>query len=220
MDLALDIKQKQRNIQLILAGLVLSSISIGLSETILPLYAEYVNVPLVSMGFIFALSPLVSSFIQFSMSSLSDRFGRKVLLIVNRITSAITLGITPLARTTASLSMLRIVGSFSNPGGPLVSPLIYENSEGSHRVKLLSVERSIITLVMAGSMVFSGFLLMNFGFSWVFIIGALTQIISFLLVFRLKEAFKRIEVKGFKENMSNIFSLRGLDRDVYLISFS
>lgn len=219
--LTLEISQKQKNVRFILTSLVFSSISMGLYGTILPLYVDYINIPLASMGFIFALSPMFSSFTQFFISSLSDRFGRKILLLFSHISSAFTGGLIPLARNITSLFTLRIFRSICSFSGPIVSSLIFENSEGTDRVKLLSLVRSITMPGMALAMFVSGFLLMNLGFSFMFMIVALMQVISFLLVFQIKEAyFKKEKVKTFRENISAVFSVRGLNIDVYRISFS
>jgi MFS family permease len=50
---------------------------------------------------------------------------------------------------------------------------------------------------------------------------ALMHVISFFLVFQIKEAhFRKEKAKTFREYMSAVFSVRGLNTDVYRISFS
>ncbi|UCH02694.1 MAG: hypothetical protein JSV20_02610 [Candidatus Bathyarchaeota archaeon] len=211
-------QQKEKNIQFILAGVILSSLSLGLTETILPLYADSVNVPLAQMGFIFAFSPLISSFFQFFMSSLSDKYGRKAILLANRVSSAFTIGLTPLATRTVSLTALRFLDSIS--ARVIVSPLRYENSEGEKRIRFLSIERSLSTVVMAGAMIISGYLLMNFNFLFVFAMASLMQVISFLLASRIKETFFLKKPKTFRTIMTEIFSVREIKTDVRRISAS
>jgi MFS family permease len=173
------------------------------------------------MGFIFALTPLISSLINFSVSSLSDKVGRKRLLLSSRVCTVLTSGIYPLARDLFSLVGLSVFGSLTGFGYYLASPTIASNSEDKERVRLLSFVTAISTACMAASMIACGFLLMLFGFTFVFAIVALLQVFSFLLVLGLREGSRvKTGFKGSRQNFVESLSIRGLDKDVYFVSSS
>ena len=106
-----------RNLTCLLAGRVLRSVSQAYLVIIVPLFLVALGYNAVDMGIMFAISAIASAILAALTGFLSDRFGRKSLLILLSLMTAIGGGVFALSTGFVTLTVAAAFGSIGRGGG-------------------------------------------------------------------------------------------------------
>lgn len=175
----------RHRIDFILFAISLAHISRGIVSVCLPLYLHYINVSLVSMGFIFALAPMILLILMVVVGAHSDVVGR------NRYFSS-SFGIASIVYLSynfcRSVIGFMVLNVFDYVAGAMMKgvsiPIIIDTTSSKERGRMMGIYTGVYTGALAFGMLISGFLIRSISYFWVFVscsvlslIGATTSIL-------------------------------------------
>jgi MFS family permease len=163
---------------------------VGISAIIpaLPKIAQELNVSLLSIGLLITAFTLPGIFLSPVMGFLSDRFGRKQVVIPCLFLFGIAGGLSFFAATFFQLLILRFFQGVGGSGLTILSIiLVGDFYVGSDRVKAMGINTSVIT-VGTGSFPLIGGALALIGWNFPFLLLLLGVVVGFLALFLLENS--------------------------------
>jgi len=159
--------------------------------------------------------------------SLSDRFGRKTVLIVTAILFTSSSLLSALTTNFSIFVAARIIGGIAVGGAILIAPVyIAEISPPAQRGKMVSLNQLMIVLGISASF-FSNYFLLNVGINnwrWMLGMDAVPAVLYFLLLFFVPESPRWLYGKNKTERARAVlvktFGSRGLDEELQSIQTS
>jgi MFS family permease len=152
-----------------------------------PFFSLYITsrfgVGLKEVGILFAIFSLTSMVGSFIGGAITDKFGRKSMLLFGLVTSAtssLLMGIVDDLNVFYSLSAL--VGLLSNAGGPATEAMIADLLPPKKMTEGYGVHRVVFNISAAVGPALGG-ILANINFIWLFIFDAVTSLITALIVY-------------------------------------
>ncbi|MGC8631718.1 MAG: MFS transporter [Thermoprotei archaeon] len=193
-----------RNVVLLFTSRALRSFVAGFVAIAFSLYLyDVLKMPIIQVGLVFSAGALATPLLSLLVGVAGDKYGRKIVLILDLLTLPIGLIILLVTRSFPLIVLASALGGFGVAGGlvgggvgasvgPLVTALLAENSEGQQRTKLYSINMALATFSGA-----AGALMVSFiGYVQLFTIGALLALLSVLAVVPLHERFKAPSKSG------------------------
>jgi DHA1 family tetracycline resistance protein-like MFS transporter len=171
---------------------------------ILPYFVEHFGVSKVVVGMLFSTFALCQFIAGPIWGHVSDRIGRKSVLIISQIGATIGWAMLAFAPTIAWVFVARIIEGLSGGNISVTQAYVADRVPPEHRAKAFAW----IGAAFSGGMILGpaagGFLLSRFGFATPFLLAAGMQVVTLLLtVFLLPESFakdgEKNEAAGFAE---------------------
>lgn len=141
------------------------------------------NVGFSAVGIIFALHSSAAFFGNILGGALTDKLGRKTMLIFGLIASATSVLLMGLInKLEAYYGLALFTGLFSNIGGPAVQAMLTDILPEKHRTEGFGIHRVAFNLAVTIGPAIGG-LLANIDFVWLFITDCVISIITAIIVF-------------------------------------
>lgn len=192
---------------LILAGSIYMLIG-GMLRYILPVYFKERGASFVGLGFIYSLSCLLPAVIQPIMGWLSDRIGRRKIIIGSVFLTSTIFPMYMYAKSTLGLGIVHSLRNITERASmPALDAMIGDVTSENERATVISVYGSITALVFViGSLL--SYLVLRFwlGYKGLFYIASISCFLSsIVLFFKLKESIIRNKVIQKKKDVPNAF---------------
>ena len=154
-----------------------------------PYFSLYITsefgVGLTEVGILFAIFSTASMVGSFIGGAVSDRFGRKTMLLFGLITSATSSLLMAIVDDLNVFYVLAgFVGLLSNAGGPAQQAMIADILPAKRLSEGYGVHRVVFNISATAGPAIGG-LLASIDFFWLFIFDAITSLITALIVFRV-----------------------------------
>jgi len=184
-----------RNIVFLLVSRALRSFVAGFVAIAFSLYLyDVLKMPILQVGLVFAAGALATPFISLLVGVAGDRYGRKLVLIIDLLTLPAGLIILLVSRAFPLILLASALGGFGVAGGlvgggvgasvgPLVTALLAENTEGEGRTKVYSINSAISTFSGAAGAILVSFI----GYVPLFTLGVLLSLASTAVIVPLRE---------------------------------
>lgn len=188
-----------KNIQLFMLANILIQIGMGVFSVMYNLYIKELGFPETMNGKVISMTSLATAIILIPAGFLSDRFGRKSMIILGTVVTGLTLFYRSVAIDEHSLVYAAFfTGLFMALVQVSGVPFLAENSQANERMHLFSIHFSLVTVAgVIGSLgggVLADVLHMYTAMSvlesikWVLIVGAFIFTLGLLPLFKLKSA--------------------------------
>jgi MFS family permease len=170
----------------------ISGIAFGILYFSLPIYLDFQGYDLSEIGWIFGMAVLLSGLLGIGIGALSDRFGRKPLIVfynLMRAVGTLLIGWVPgihafiLGKATVDFSRTHLWGAFVSR----ISDITKKKERGCAIGKYIAVFGTALSLTF----VFSGYAIDNIGFHPLFSAAVLFSILAALFTFTFRESGKR-----------------------------
>ncbi|MBA7513377.1 Multidrug resistance protein MdtG [subsurface metagenome] len=192
---------------LILAGSIYMMVG-GMLRYILPVYFKERGASFVGLGFIYSLSHLIPAIIQPIMGWLSDRIGRRKIIIGSVFLTSTIFPMYMYAKSTLGLGVVHSLRNITERAStPALDAMIGDVTSENERATVISVYGSITALAFViGSLL--SYLVLRFwlGYKGLFYIASISCFLSsIVLFFKLKESIIRNKVMPKKKVVPNAF---------------
>lgn len=192
---------------LIFAGSIYMMIG-GMLRYILPIYFKERGASFVGLGFIYSLSYLIPAIIQPIMGWLSDRIGRRKIIIGSVFLTSTIFPMYMYAKSTLGLGIVHSLRNITERASmPALDAMIGDVTSENERATVISVYGSITALAFViGSLL--SYLVLRFwlGYKGLFYIASISCFLSsIVLFFKLKESIIRDKVIQKKKGVPNAF---------------
>ncbi len=192
---------------LILAGSIYMMVG-GMLRYILPVYFKERGASFVGLGFIYSLSYLIPAIIQPIMGWLSDRIGRRKIIIGSVFLTSTIFPMYMYAKSTLGLGVVHSLRNITERAStPALDAMIGDVTSENERATVISVYGSITALAFViGSLL--SYLVLRFwlGYKGLFYIASISCFLSsIVLFFKLKESIIRNKVMPKKKGVPNAF---------------
>jgi MFS family permease len=152
-----------------------------------PYFSLYItqkfNVGLTEVGILFAIFSIASMVGSFIGGAVSDKFGRKAMLVFGLVTSAVS---SLLMATADSLVAFYVIGAFvgllSNAGGPAQQAMIADLLPEKKRAEGYGMHRVVFNISATLGPAIGG-VLASINFLWLFVFDAVSSLITALIVY-------------------------------------
>ncbi len=193
--------QERKNIAYLFISRSLRSFTAGFIAIAISLYFyDVLKLSLIIVGVLFTIGAFATPLISLLVGVLGDRYGRKIVLIIDLLTLPISLIIVVFTRNFFALALASAIGGFGVAGGlvgggvgasvgPVVTTMLAENTNNENRTFVYSINSMISTFSGA-----AGALLVSFiSFQLLFKIGIVISLISALIVLPVTERFRGLK---------------------------
>ncbi|MEK4487097.1 MFS transporter [Psychrobacillus sp. FSL H8-0484] len=210
-----------RNIRMFMIANILIQIGMGVFMVMYNLYIKELGLPEAVNGKVISMTSLASAIMLIPAGFLSDRFGRKGIIIIGTVISAGTLFYRSIAVGEQSLIYAAFfTGLFMALVQVSGVPFLAENSNASERMHLFSIHFSLIMIasvvgslgggVLADALHMYASLPTVDAIKYVLILGALIFTAALIPLFQLKPVVKRVEkeskVNPLEKELPNTFT--------------
>ncbi len=190
--------QNTRNIMYLFVSRSFRSFAAGFLAVIVSLYFyDVLNFSLILVGALFTAGAFATPFISLAGGVLGDKYGRKVVMIIDLLTLPLSIAILLLTKNIIALGLASALGGFGVSGGlvgggvggsvaPITNALLAENTNKKNRTTIYSVNSMISTFSGAAGAVLVSFI----GFIPLFWIGLFISVLSVLVILPLKEKYR------------------------------
>ncbi|MCM3455917.1 MFS transporter [Heyndrickxia oleronia] len=214
------------NIRNAIYGNVFTQIGLGVFMVIYNFYIRELGFPDQMNGQVISMTSLATAIILIPAGILSDRLGRKRVIIYGLIFTGVTLFLRSIIEPRTLLLMAAFLTGLTQAFIQVSSvPLLAENSTAEQRVKLFSLHFGLMTAANVIGNIFGGVLsdLLEWIYSPIIsiritlIIGAVIFLIGILPIMRLKEM--KTDVNNDKNNNKRFISFKEQKESLKLIIF-
>lgn len=171
--------------------LISQSIAIWGSSLVFPFYLLFINevgASFSQFGISYGLFTISSAVVHQFIGSSSDRFGRKIFLIINAWGMAVIFLIFPIVTSIWQVYLLQIVlGIFGAMQKTSEKSIVADFTEGHERGKRIGSYHSWIALFSGFAIIGGGYLIDFLTIEVIFYIGSLALFISGFLTLKIKE---------------------------------
>jgi len=161
------------------------------SGIVFPFYIVFINkigANFTQFGIAYALFALSSAFVHKLIGGYSDKFGRKIFLLINSWGVAILFLLFPMATTIYQVYVLQaILGIFGAMQRTSEKAIVADFSDGKERGKVIGKYHTWIAIFSALAVVIGGYIIDMLTLEVIFYIGSLILFISGLLIIKIKE---------------------------------
>lgn len=208
---------KNKNLQVALAVTFLSVLGISSITSALPEIATAFNIPKKNIGIIVTMYSIPSAFVSPIIGIISDRFGRKKVLVPSLFLFGLTGGLCALARNLKTLICLRLFQGLGAAGlSTLNVTLIGDTFEGKKRTEALGYYTSVIAIGLGLLPIIGGALAM-YGWKYPFILHITGIPLGCWVFVSLEDSKKRFK-QDLKDYMTN--SYQSLIKNWVLATFA
>lgn len=167
----------------------INMVGFGIVIPVLPLYAERFGASPWEIGWLFGIFSLVQFFMAPVLGRLSDRFGRRPVLIVSAIGTAAGFGIMGFGQTLGMLFLGRIIDGISGGSIGTAQAYVADITKPAERSKAMGLIGAAFGLGFVFGPAIGGWTAAQFGHSTpMFLAGALALANALLIMFLLPES--------------------------------
>ncbi|MFP3131132.1 MAG: MFS transporter [Nitrososphaeria archaeon] len=190
--------QETRNIALLFISRSLRSLTAGFVAIAISLYFyDVLKLSLILVGVLFTIGSFATPLISLLVGVLGDRYGRKIVLLIDLLTLPAALLIVLFTKNFCALAFASAIGGFGVAGGlvgggvgasvgPVVTTMLAENTNDQNRTFIYSLNSVLSTFAGA-----AGALLVSFiSFISLFWIGVFLSLLSAVVIIPVHEKYK------------------------------
>jgi MFS family permease len=203
--------QETRNIVLLFISRSLRSLTAGFVAIAISLYFyDVLKLSLILVGVLFTIGSFATPLISLLVGVLGDRYGRKLVLLIDLLTLPAALLIVLYTKNFYALAFASAIGGFGVAGGligggvgasvgPVITSMLAENTNDQNITFVYSLNSMISTFAGA-----AGALLVSFiGFIQLFRIGVILSLLSAVVIVPVHEKYK-LSKRHTKSNDSKV----------------
>lgn len=183
----------ERNVFVLSTTVFLVDIFVSSWYVVLPLYLEDLGAGILEVGFCYTLINIAWYGLQFPGGPLSDRIGRKSLIVLSAFTFVLCYGVLSLASTwlVATLA-ITVLWIFSGLASPSTSSMIAESVAARRRPRAFATYSFLMNLGWAIGPLIGALLVPLYGFQMLFYLGIIISVACFLArLFLLHETSRK-----------------------------
>ena len=152
------------------------------------IFIKQIGANFTQFGIAYALFALSSAFVHILIGGFSDKFGRKIFLIINSWGVAILFLLFPIATNIYEVYVLQVIlGIFGAMQKTSEKAIVADFTDGKERGKLIGRYHTWIAIFSAFAVIIGGYIIDLLTLEVIFYIGSLILFISGLLILRIKE---------------------------------
>ncbi len=161
--------------------IVIFGFSFGLYEVLFPLYMNFLNISLLSMGFAFTVSALVVTIANVFIGERSDVLGRKIFFSSALLLGGISHLTTSFSSSLVPLTVLKILFDMSVAiKNAVFVPMLFDQDKENF-ISVYSKMSGLEFIFQAVGLALSGFLVEFLGYHATFILSGILQIFGFVV---------------------------------------
>lgn len=205
-----------RNVKIIFMSGLFSAFVTGIFELLFPFFLESRKLSLVGMGLIFSISTLVISFLSILHGEYADVYGRKKIYLTSCSLGIVSKTLFPFTLNDLQILCTKFLSDLQdNLRISVHNIMLYENVRENY-AKYLSLFTTIEFILQASGAIFFGFFLSYLGFSGLFIILAMVELVKLFLIFFYRESNKRNDRRV---SLRQAYSFN-IDRNLFVLALS
>ncbi len=190
--------QENKNIALLFISRSLRSLTAGFVAIAISLYFyDVLRLSLIMVGVLFTIGSFATPLISLLVGVLGDRYGRKIVLLIDLLTLPAALLIVLFTKNFYALALASAIGGFGVAGGlvgggvgasvgPVVTTMLAENTNEKNRTLIFSLNSVLSTFAGAAGALFVSFI----GFIKLFWIGVFLSLLSALVIIPVNEKYR------------------------------
>jgi len=164
---------QRKNLLAILLAAALQAVAFGIYETGLPLYLQFIGIPLMSMGLIFGISQVGMLAVRWLAGTGSDTLGRKPFYASALAVSSCAMGLIPASAAPLAIGAVKTARDMAGTMYDAVRPVAVYEESGPRFMKWIGrVDGVIYTFIAVGALS-TGWLISALGYRWPFAVAAL-----------------------------------------------
>ena len=152
------------------------------------IFIKQIGANFTQFGIAYALFALSSALVHKIIGDFSDKFGRKIFLVINSWGMAILFLLFPIATNIYQVYALQVIlGIFGAMQKTSEKAIVADFSDGKERGKLIGRYHTWIAIFSALAVIVGGYIIDMLTIEVIFYVGSVILFISGLLILRIKE---------------------------------